>query len=49
LPSEYGKMNEYDFLRIPSNKNFRIILPKRKEVYPHQNALTWHRENKFYH
>ena len=49
LPSDYGKIDDFDFIRILSNKSSKIFLPKRKEIYPHQNAITWHRENKFYH
>jgi putative restriction endonuclease len=47
LPADYGRMGEYDFIRILSNQRFKILLPNRKEIYPHFNALTWHRENKF--
>ncbi|MDO9391446.1 MAG: HNH endonuclease [bacterium] len=49
LPTGYGKMNNYDFRRSLSSNNSKISLPKRKEIHPHQNAITWHRENKFYH
>ncbi len=48
LRAEFGKMGDYDFIRILSIKNSKIFLPKREETYPHPNALTWHRENKFY-
>ncbi len=47
LPSDYGKMNDYDFIRTASSQNAKINLPKRKEIYPHVSAITWHRENKF--
>ncbi len=47
LSHDYGKMNHYDFIRIFSNQHSKIFLPKRKDAYPHQNAMTWHRENKF--
>lgn len=49
LPKEFGKIGGYDFLKTFSNKESKISLPKRKEIYPHENAITWHRENKFYH
>jgi hypothetical protein len=49
LPTGYGKMNNYDFRRSLSTNNSKISLPKRKEIYPHQNSITWHRENKFCH
>jgi hypothetical protein len=47
LPSDFGRMGDFDFIRIFSNKNSKIFLPKRKEIYPHQKAISWHRENKF--
>jgi hypothetical protein len=49
LTSDFGRMGDYDFIRIFSNKNFKILLPKNKEIYPHQSAISWHRENKFYY
>ena len=49
LPSDFGRMGDYDFIRIYYNKNFKMLLPKRKEIYPHKNAISWHHENKFYH
>lgn len=48
LPANFGRMGDYDFIRILSGKKSKILLPKRKEIYPHQNAISWHRENKFY-
>ena len=48
LPSDFGKMGSYDFIRIFFNKNSKMLLPERKEIYPHQNAMKWHRTNKFY-
>lgn len=47
LPSDFGKMGDYDFIRILSGKS-KITLPKKKEIYPHQNSIRWHRENIFY-
>jgi len=48
LPSDFGKLGDYDFLKAFSNSSFKMILPKRKQFCPHKNAITWHRENKFY-
>ncbi|OHB70894.1 MAG: hypothetical protein A2W17_09175 [Planctomycetes bacterium RBG_16_41_13] len=48
LPSDFGKMGDYDFIRVFSNNNSKMFLPKRKELYPHQDAINWHRENKFF-
>ncbi len=39
LPSDFGRMGEYDFIRIMSSKSSKILLPKRKEIYPHQNSI----------
>jgi len=47
LPSDFGRMGDYDFIRAFSNNNQIILLPKRKEIYPHQSAINWHRENIF--
>lgn len=47
LPTDFGRIGDYDFIRIFSYKNPKIFLPKRKEIYPHQKAMSWHRENKF--
>ena len=49
LSSDFGKMGDYDFIRIFSNKKIKMLLPQNKEIYPHQSAISWHRENKFYH
>lgn len=49
LHTDFGRMGDYDFIRIFANKNSKIFLPKRKEIYPHQKAISWHRENKFHH
>lgn len=48
LPNDFGRIGNIDFMRIFSRKRSKIFLPKRKEIYPHQNAIAWHRENKFY-
>jgi hypothetical protein len=49
LPSDFGRMGDYDFIREFSKDNSKILLPYRKEIYPHSKAIRWHRENKFYH
>ncbi|MDQ3019712.1 MAG: hypothetical protein M3R36_03960 [Bacteroidota bacterium] len=48
VPPDHGRMGDYDFIRMFSNKNSKMLLPKRKEIYPHQIAISWHRENKFH-
>ncbi len=49
LPHDFGKMGDYDFIRILSGKKTKINLPNNKEIFPHQNSIRWHRENKFCH
>ncbi len=48
LPEDFGKIGDFDFMRMNLNKKTKIFLPQKEEIYPHQNAITWHRENKFY-
>jgi hypothetical protein len=47
LPSDFGRLGTYDFIRELSSKNLKIYLPEDKKVHPHHNALQWHRENIF--
>lgn len=47
LPSNYGIIGNYDFIRIFSSKSCKITLPNRKEISPHRNSIQWHRENIF--
>ena len=47
LPSEFGKIEKYDFFLALTKKNIGIRLPGRHEIRPHQNALRWHRQNIF--
>lgn len=47
LPTNFGMMGNYDFIRVFIDSNSKLLFPIRKEIYPHQSALTWHRENKF--
>ncbi|MCE7925144.1 MAG: hypothetical protein DYG98_18985 [Haliscomenobacteraceae bacterium CHB4] len=47
IPLDFGKIGGYDFIRSFSNERYKILLPLRKENYPHYNAISWHRENKF--
>ncbi len=47
LPNDYGKIAEYEFLKLTANQ-IKILLPTNTEAYPHQNAIGWHRQNIFY-
>jgi len=47
LSSDFGKMENYDFIGQLS-KEYRVIsLPKEQNMHPHPNAIKWHRENVF--
>lgn len=48
LPSDFGRLGDYEFVRVLSNESTRILLPKRSEIHPHQNAIRWHRQNIFH-
>ncbi len=48
LSSDFGKLGNYDFMGQLSQENLRISLPEEQGIYPHPNALKWHRENIFY-
>jgi|ERR1017187_2594037 hypothetical protein len=47
LPSDYGKMLNFNILGILLNIKSKIFLPQSKEMYPHQNSIRWHRETFF--
>jgi len=47
LPRGFGKIGNYEILKSMRN-DARISLPKRMEIYPHKNAMNWHRENIFH-
>ena len=47
LPSHFGLMEDYDFIRRLNNCKSRIFLPHREEIYPHHNSIRWHRETVF--
>jgi hypothetical protein len=49
LPTDVGKIDKYDLLRALERKRTRIYLPGRREICPHLNAITWHRENVFHY
>jgi hypothetical protein len=48
LLPDYGKLGNYNIIRALLDKNNKILLPSRRENYPHENAIHWHRENIFY-
>lgn len=48
LPSDNGKLEGYEFFRVLRGGRLKLCLPNRHEVYPHHNAIRWHRENVFH-
>jgi hypothetical protein len=49
LPSDFGKIYDYEFFRMVAGKNASIHLPNIDAICPHQNAIRWHRQNIFHH
>jgi len=47
LPSEYGKIGDYEFFKLTKNHS-KIFLPSQTEIYPHHNSIDWHRQNIFH-
>lgn len=48
LPSNIGRTKDYDLVRMFSGGNDKIYLPEEQNLYPHINAISWHRANRFY-
>lgn len=48
LPSDFGWLGNHEVVRALSSRRSRIFLPRRKEIYPHQKAILWHRQNIFH-
>ena len=48
LPLGFGKMWDNEIVRVMADKKLKIFLPGQEEIFPHQNAIQWHRENIFY-
>jgi hypothetical protein len=49
LSTDFGKFGGIDFLRTFVANRSNILLPQEKEIYPHKNSLSWHRENIFHY
>jgi len=47
LPSNFGRLGDYEFIRAMLIKHAKLLLPSRSELHPHQNAMHWHRQNIF--
>lgn len=48
LSVDLGKLGTYDFIAQLAKEDILLCLPKEKEIFPHPNAIRWHRENIFH-
>ncbi|MGH8529761.1 MAG: HNH endonuclease [Nevskiales bacterium] len=47
MPPDFGKMGGYEIFQTLASKRDKIYLPTKANVYPHHNAICWHRQNIF--
>ena len=47
LPANQGCIGDYEILKGSLKSDSTIILPKRATIYPHVNAIIWHRQHIF--
>jgi len=48
LPPDFGRIGVHEVFRALADSRSKIFLPNRREIYPHNNALQWHRQNIFH-
>ena len=48
LPSDFGRVGDYEFVRSLTKNCTGIRLPRKREIYPHVNSIRWHRQFVFY-
>jgi HNH endonuclease len=48
LPSDFGRVGDYEFVRSLTKNGTGIRLPRKPEIYPHVNSIRWHRQFVFY-
>ncbi len=48
LPTDFGRFGDYEFIRAMSGKHMKLFLPGNSKLYPHPNAIRWHRQNIFH-
>jgi len=44
LPREFGRTGRHELLRSLAPRGSEIRLPSRRQFYPHESSLRWHRE-----
>jgi hypothetical protein len=48
-PTKHGFMESFDVFRQLLKLNKRIRLPDQSRLFPHENSISWHRNNIFIH
>lgn len=48
LPVGVGKIGDCELFRALADRRRKISLPVKVTIYPHRNAIGWHRQNVFY-
>jgi hypothetical protein len=48
LPADFGRTGRYELIRSLARRSSQIRLPTRRQFYPHENSLRWHREFVFH-
>jgi predicted restriction endonuclease len=48
IPGDYGQQKGIHIFEMFYDKKAKVLLPEKKELYPHPLAIAWHRENKFF-
>ncbi len=44
LPPDQGRLGKFEVIRDLVNRSSKIFLPGRVDIYPHPNAIAWHRQ-----
>ncbi len=47
LSDQFAQISNVDLIRMFENKKTRMFLPAEKNLFPHENAIAWHRSNRF--
>ncbi len=47
LPPDCGQIENFQIFRSLASGRVKMRLPKSDEIYPHHNAIRWHRDNIF--
>jgi hypothetical protein len=48
VPAGFGKIGDYQVFGELAAKRTKISLPDKRAIYPHRNAISWHRQNVFH-